>query len=600
MLAAVVSANTISESCTRATGLIQSCTPNERAKSSEDAIGCIEDAAKVLPQTDIHVLEAFRAHFALSNVGSIPKNATSAIQPDAHYPYGDVLDSIDCNDIHTSLQGPLVLSNWDSVAHFFCFDGNTDEITKACYDYIFDSDPTKASPFGALLGFCSKNYSPSSKGPKTVQTSDPQTTLFPISTLSSIQTSTLPASTDIPPRALAPPTITTIPACSRRYLDDLTEWPGIKNDVKGLLDPLLSHKSRRYQTFADEFSDEAVGRDWCVNEKAVLRLGAHVYEGPTRRILQELFSIESNFGDHEKVFTIGDPDRVFYIYDEADVGSTAKFFLQWKSPWELTMPKDIKQHFNESKNNLDDQIIKAISKIYGYMTFNNLMFGALCNHETLFLFCRTGGAGLEVLPPFLYADEGTGSILAALVYICHYVVKHESFHYSPVQRGPPGTRVFTLEDLDVEGTWGDDIKVPWADMSLVLSGTGRKNFAAVMSGEVRPQRRVKFRYNTTAFFKVYDIIIHSKIDLANAEIQVHTRLKSLQGEHIPRLYAAGVSWKFLKFLVLEDCGETASEENVDESFWVKARKAIIAFHKSGVIHGDIRLDNFAISRTVHV
>ncbi|KAF3314547.1 hypothetical protein TWF173_004630 [Orbilia oligospora] len=212
ILAATVSANKIPESCTRATELIQSCTPNERyttflvpgrfsgclcsAKFSEDATGCIKYAAEALPQTDIHVLEAFGAYCALSNVGSIPKNATSAIQPDSRYPDGDVFDSIECNDIHTSLQGSLALSNWDSVAHLLCFGGNTDEITKACYDYIFDSDPTKASPFGALLGFCSRNYSPSSESPKTVQTSDPQTTLFPISTLNSIQTSAPPASTD--------------------------------------------------------------------------------------------------------------------------------------------------------------------------------------------------------------------------------------------------------------------------------------------------------------------------------------------------------------------------------------------------------------------
>ncbi|KAK6502427.1 hypothetical protein TWF506_003007 [Arthrobotrys conoides] len=76
----------------------------------------------------------------------------------------------------------------------------------------------------------------------------------------------------------------------------------------------------------------------------------------------------------------------------------------------------------------------------------------------------------------------------------------------------------------------------------------------------------------------------------------YNHLKYLQGEHIPRLYAAEVSCKILKFLVLEDCGETASEEKVDESFWVKAKTAIVAFHKFGVIHGDIKLDNFAISK----
>ncbi|KAF3212451.1 hypothetical protein TWF106_009821 [Orbilia oligospora] len=114
-------------------------------------------------------------------------------------------------------------------------------------------------------------------------------------------------------------------------------------------------------------------------------------------------------------------------------------------------------------------------------------------------------------------------------------------------------------------------------------------------GEVVARRGIKFRYKSTAIFKVYDITRTSKLEAADNEISAYNNLKPLQGEYIPRLYAAGTTWKWLKFLVLEDCGQAGSSQNIDQSFWPRARKAITALHKAGVIHGDVRLENFAIA-----
>ncbi|KAK6343588.1 hypothetical protein TWF730_011179 [Orbilia blumenaviensis] len=406
--------------------------------------------------------------------------------------------------------------------------------------------------------------------------------------------------------AIAPPRLrktfphstnrTTIPAFPRHYLDDLKEWSDIRNNVQQLLGPLLGRKSNGFLNLANNFYPDARLWSACGTEATVVRLGAHVYERPTVRILEELFSIQCDFGDHQATVNIGDPDRVFFTVAEPDRRPKAKFLVEWRTPWALKTPENLIDYFNSNRSNLDDKVVKAVSQLYGYMTFNNLVYGGLCNYEALYLFRRTGDSGLEVSPPFLYSDRSTQSIVAALAYICKRVAQEQFFHYSPVERGPPETQTLALDDLEVEGSWDEKLTVPWGSMILRLSGAGRKNIATVMSGEIRPRQGAGFRYSCPAFFKVYDIAKPSNLDLANTEITAYTRLESLQGRYIPRLYAAGTTWRSLKILVMEDCGETAYDENMSKELWSQARKAIVAFHRLGAIHGDIRIDNFAIAK----
>ncbi|KAK6497886.1 hypothetical protein TWF481_012285 [Arthrobotrys musiformis] len=387
-------------------------------------------------------------------------------------------------------------------------------------------------------------------------------------------------------------TRTTVPAYTREHLADLTPWVGIDEDIKNLLGPHLNHFPRRFLRAVEAIEDRADIKSVCGNKSDVVVLGRTIYEDPTLAILKELFSMECDFADHCGIDNIGDPDRVFYIFTDRITKSRAKFLMEWKTPWALRTPTDVITHFNRERGNPDDKVVQAISQLYGYMTFNNLIHGGLCNYEVLYLLRRIGDTGLQVSRPFLYSERGIRSPIAALTYICHCSVTEA------VERGPPGIHTFVLDDLEVEGTWDKDIKVPWTDINLRISNAVSKNIASVMSGEVVPREGTRFRYRKRAFFKIYDITRPSNLKAADAEIKAYTDLKALQGEYVPTLYVAGTTLGSLKFLVLEDCGQTASDENIDRDFWSQARKAIEALHACGRTHGDLKLENFAVSNGV--
>ncbi|KAK6342310.1 hypothetical protein TWF718_007713 [Orbilia javanica] len=405
---------------------------------------------------------------------------------------------------------------------------------------------------------------------------------------------TLPEIRKAPSRST---TRTTVPAHPRDYLSDLTPWVGLDEDIERFFSPHLSLKAQRFSQVLDNIKIDAERKRLCGNEAHVVALGTLTYEAATLAILDQILPIKCDFSDHQSTLNIGDPDRVFYeLTDNETQRSKAKFLMEWKTPWALETQEDIIEHFNSHRGDATDKVVKAISQLYGYMTFNNLINGGLSNYDTLYLLRRTGDIGLEISRPFRYNDRGIRSPVAALTYICHYATTVESFHYSPVDKGPVGTHTFVLEDLDVEGTWDKYIEVPWKEMRLKLTSAVSKNIASVMAGEVIAKPGSKFRYSTTAFFKVYDITTPTKREAANAEIKAYTNLETLQGKYIARLYAAGTSCGSLKFLILEDCGKTPWEESVDETFWAQARKAIQSLHKQGYIHGDVKPNNLATSK----
>ncbi|KAF3109270.1 hypothetical protein TWF102_010042 [Orbilia oligospora] len=328
---------------------------------------------------------------------------------------------------------------------------------------------------------------------------------------------------------------------------DAIEPPKIRrrNDIKGLLDPHLHQELDGYRDLAAAFKFSANKRAACDDHKSLIRLVTYVYEDPTVGILEDLFSVKRDFGDRQCAFNIGDPDRVFYTLAEDEVNDIRKtrFIVQWKTPWNFPTPVDILEYFSNERGNPQDAVVQAISQLYGYMTFNSLIYGAICNYEALYLFRRTGDTSLQVSPQFLYTDRGTQSPVAALTYICNYVVKAE-YHYSSnslIKGEPRGTHFLSLEDVEFNGTWDEDIKVPWTNMGLRLRGATTKAIATVMTGET------------------------SKLEVADAEIKA------------------------------EDCGQIASEKNIDLNFWPRARGAIMKLHKPGTIHGDDSLEIFAIS-----
>ncbi|KAK6329904.1 hypothetical protein TWF718_003331 [Orbilia javanica] len=395
---------------------------------------------------------------------------------------------------------------------------------------------------------------------------------------------------------------TTNPAHPREYLSDLTEWVGIKKDIKELFEPKLSFEvdlqSSEFEHigFTQKRTNRAAS---CSDENDVVSLGEKAYESPALTILEECFGIVGHFCHHRAGCNLGDPDRVFVVKDTPTERGRGKLVVEWKTPWALTTPNNLVEEFNDER--LSDEpptrLVKAVSQLYGYMTYNNLEFGVLCNYESLYLFRRVGDSGLEVSPPFKFSDTGTESPVAALTYICHRVVTVGSFHYSPIERGPSGTHILKIEDLVVRGTWKekDDPEIPWERMNLYLTERVTRNTATVMLGEIRSQLGPRRLESQKAVFKVYEINTNIKKKAADQEIEAYQKLKSLQGSYIPKLYAAGTYMKSLRVLILEHCGKAASPDCVDVDFWAQARKAVQALHKAGAVHGDIKLDNFTIS-----
>ncbi|KAK6520676.1 hypothetical protein TWF506_000925 [Arthrobotrys conoides] len=313
----------------------------------------------------------------------------------------------------------------------------------------------------------------------------------------------------------------------------------------------------------------------CSDENDVITLGNTAYESPDLVILRECFGIDGRFCNHRASCNLGNPDRVFVVDATPAERGRGRLILEWKTPWDLATPDDLIKQFNSDRLNNEEstKLIKVVSQVYGYMTFNNLKFGALCNYESLYLFQRVSDSGLQVSPPFRFSDKGTESPVAALVYISHHVVTVES-------------KISSFEILGRNG--------------LYLTERITKNIATVMMGEIRSQQGVKTVDSQKAVFKVYEINTEPKEKAAGKEIEILVSFPlcngpQMLGIYIPKIYAAGTHMKSLRILVLEDCGRAASADSVNVNFWAQARKAVQAVHKTGAIHGDIKLDNFTIS-----
>ncbi|EGX53882.1 hypothetical protein AOL_s00004g541 [Orbilia oligospora ATCC 24927] len=280
----------------------------------------------------------------------------------------------------------------------------------------------------------------------------------------------------------------------REHLPDLTEWTGIKRDIKKLLDPKLSFELAE-PGWSDFIRTDTGRATSCSDENGVSALGTKAYENPALVILEECFGIVGRFCYHGVGCDLGDADRVFVIQPNPRERGKGKFVLEWEAPWALDTPDNLIEEFNSGRlsNGRPTKLVKAVSQLYGYMTFNNMRIGALCNYESLYLFQRVGSCGFQVSPPFKFSDRGTESPVAALVYICHQVVTVGSFHHSPIEQGPPGTHMLNIEDFVVRGTWKENgnTEILWEQIHLYLAErvTGNRRSCLKFTKRILKSRR---------------------------------------------------------------------------------------------------------------
>ncbi|KAH8914361.1 hypothetical protein BT69DRAFT_1089420 [Atractiella rhizophila] len=85
------------------------------------------------------------------------------------------------------------------------------------------------------------------------------------------------------------------------------------------------------------------------------------------------------------------------------------------------------------------------------------------------------------------------------------------------------------------------------------------------------------------------------MDYFRQEVAAYERLSNLQGEYIPKVYGSyeGVEERF--GVILMEILKGAFDQDVEKMSFTSREKAVVALkkvHESGVLHGDIRTQNF--------
>lgn len=336
------------------------------------------------------------------------------------------------------------------------------------------------------------------------------------------------------------------------------------------------------------------------SETDVVVLASTAFEIPTENILDYVFGISGEFKSHRPIVNIGNPDRVFHLTEtpapQPNVFAVAKarFAVEFKTPWALPLPTNLRDVFNENKSNPRNKYTKAIQQLYGYLSFNNLEFGVLSNYDSTFFFRRVSDQGMEVSPVFRYSDTGLGSTVAALTYLCHYTATQQWFSCSPLASISPSTKQYLLDfDPGMEFVNDDEPMLDWGNLMLRLEIRIAKQIASIMTGFVSNKRGGSVLQHVV--FKIYDLTDLEVARQSCQELTAYKECRTLQGTHIPKLYAVGTVWGLLRVFVMEHCGTALEGETLSRGDWEKAKVIIEKLHDCGITHGDLKPDNFVVS-----
>ncbi|KAF3924890.1 hypothetical protein ABW21_db0206463 [Orbilia brochopaga] len=335
-------------------------------------------------------------------------------------------------------------------------------------------------------------------------------------------------------------------------------------------------------------------------------------------MLDEVFGIEGDFFDHRSTLNIGNPDRVFVRTNPPPPTSSsssaaaaapgtreqapkARLVIEFKTPWALELPDNLAEAYNRYKTDPGNKITKSVQQLYGYMSWNDVQVGVLSIYTSTFFFQRDEEDGLRVSRKFEHTDREARSVVVALLYVCHFAATEGYYYFSPVTGAPPGTYVMDFDSegsMIYRGAWSRGLTIPWGDMQILLDNRLSQNYATVVTADLRHKN---FRKPSNAVYekivicKIYDLTSPTSAAQAHNEIQMYMNLEHLQGERIPKLYAAGTHCGILQIMVMEKCGEPVlANPKPFRGFWKQVREALRALHDCGFIHGDIRLENFTV------
>ncbi|KAF9419549.1 hypothetical protein BGZ76_004228, partial [Entomortierella beljakovae] len=310
-------------------------------------------------------------------------------------------------------------------------------------------------------------------------------------------------------------------------------------------------------------------------------------------------------------FSSGRPDLICLKQEN----NPELFPIEVKRPYVLTLDDNtsLPQAYASGRD-LSTGPALPLKQILGYMFYNGFKYGVLTTFNQTWFLKRTGPQGEIdqstrdlVVSPTINRDQNNPSLLQSYLWFIRQVsddvnakmdppdkqtIHKASNRIGKVRKAAKNARkkvksIFTKPKAKESQT--EIVTVPsFENMNLIrFTDNGADTYSASWQGE-------------EVVVKKCDIWKRPLImEELEHEASIYETLIALQGTYIPRMKLAGISNGLDMVLVTENCGTSIHNIQPSHSDCEKIRKALSEIHKLGVLHGDIRPENFLMKEVGH-
>ncbi|KAK6356371.1 hypothetical protein TWF718_000732 [Orbilia javanica] len=431
----------------------------------------------------------------------------------------------------------------------------------------------------------------------------------------------------------------TTKAADARHCPMLEEWPGFWTEVHQIIRECsgkefhtLKHPRTAKEAMKLGYSKQAQQHQPLLSAADVSNLLDITVGRPVRDILRNAYGMDAGFEDARSAVPIGDPNRVLCISQVPAVrqkktnmppiaGNKPLMVIDVKPSWVLYLPPNIITIFNQQREKIraftkgkrcQNELLRAVSQTFAHMHINNVLYGVLTTYHSTYFFKKIDGDGkyprLLVSPIIRRTDIGENSLFAAFVGLAVLAFRQgnrASAHGTPgpfyrvldvspstshqhlVSDGPIGTKPLDGDARRVRRGRGDPpprVRVRFLDF---LS----RNLASTVRGVLEVDRVPR-----EVVFKIYDLSIPEVADVCADELKAYDALTPIQGTIVPKVWVVGTLYGIYRVIAMDPCGEPVPEPPPPE-FYEEAPELFRAIHELNVVHNDIDLRNFLVSRS---
>jgi hypothetical protein len=285
-----------------------------------------------------------------------------------------------------------------------------------------------------------------------------------------------------------------------------------------------------------------------------------------------------------------DPDLTLSDYEtDAVTGQTMEILravIELKTPWSFPpvpngdLAAAYRDALSAKSNNDATEIECAICQLWGYMTVNQLKYGALSTYDKTYFFCRqqhseSDSAETLFISPAILLTSEQPSIMHAWMYFIHLTRNGHSFPYPVANR-------FEFEfTRDTESLYtACDISLN--DVRLLKTSVG---FRLNVGKDGTEQWVYAKTFNT--------LDDETASERLNLEVTAYRKLHDLQGVYVPEFMGCYLASGFMFIILLSDCGKSIGEDQPLPGC-SRLKEIFSAIHAAGVVHGDVARRNISI------